>query len=61
MNALLHRYRHSFHLRIFLAMALVVFLFIPGAGYISYLQARKAIDDQMRQHAVEFGGMLIAK
>lgn len=51
MRELLRRCRHSFHLRLFLAMALVVFLFIPGAGYIAYLQARKAIDDQMRQHA----------
>jgi signal transduction histidine kinase len=51
MKQLLRRGRHSFHLRLFLAMALVVFLFIPGAGYIAYLQARKAIDDQMRQHA----------
>ncbi len=58
MNALLRRYRHSFHLRIFLAMALVVFLFIPGAGYIGYLQARKAIDDQMRQHAVSTVGQI---
>ena len=47
MKQLLRRGRHSFHLRLFLAMALVVFLFIPGAGYIAYLQARKAIDDHM--------------
>ena len=44
-------YRHSFHFRVFLALALIIF-FIPGTGYVGYLQARKVAENQMQQFTI---------
>lgn len=44
--------RHSFRIRVFLALALIIFIFIPGTGYVGYLQARKVAEKQMQQHAL---------
>lgn len=45
----LHR---SIQIRLFLALALITLIFIPGTGYFSYLQARKAVEDQMQLYAI---------
>ncbi len=46
----LNQYRQSFHLRIFLALVLIIVIFIPGTGYLGYLQALRAAEDQMEQY-----------
>ncbi len=43
-------YKHSFQLRVFLAMALIVFIFLPGTGYIGFLQASKVVENQLQQY-----------
>ncbi len=48
----LRKYRKSFHLRVFLALVLVIVIFIPGTGYIGYLQALKVAEDQMEQYTI---------
>jgi len=48
----LRKYRHSFHLRVFLALVLVIVIFIPGTGYVGYLQALKVAEDQMEQYTI---------
>ncbi len=55
---LFNRYRHSFHFRIFLALALVIFIFIPGTGYIGYLQARKVAENQMQQFTISMADQI---
>ncbi len=52
------RYRHSFHFRVFLALALVIFIFIPGTGYIGYLQARKVAENQMQQFTISMADQI---
>lgn len=47
----IHTYWHSFRLRIFLALTLVIVLGIPGTGYFCYLQAKKVAFQQMQQYA----------
>ncbi len=47
---ILLRYRHSFQVRVFLALALIIFIFIPGTGYIGFLQASKVVKNQMQQY-----------
>lgn len=47
---LVRRSVHSFQVRVFLALALIIFVFIPGTGYIGYLQAYKVVEDQMQQY-----------
>lgn len=42
----------SLQIRLFLALALIISIFIPGTGYFSYLQARKAVEKQMRHYAI---------
>jgi len=49
-KALVRRSAHSFQVRVFLALALVIFVFIPGTGYIGYLQAYKVVEGQMQQY-----------
>lgn len=46
------RYKHSFHIRVFLALSLIIFIFIPGTGYIGYLQAYKVVENQMQQFTI---------
>ncbi|MFH0782225.1 MAG: cache domain-containing protein [Pseudomonadota bacterium] len=46
------RYRQSFHLRVFLALVLVIVIFVPGTGYVGYLQALKVAEDQMEQYTI---------
>lgn len=49
---LFNHYLHSFHFRVFLALALIIFVFIPGTGYVGYLQARKVAENQMQQFTI---------
>lgn len=49
-RSLMRRSVHSFQVRVFLALALIIFIFIPGTGYIGYLQAYKVVEDQMQQY-----------
>lgn len=48
----LRKYRQSYHLRVFLALVLVIVIFIPGTGYVGYLQALKVAEDQMEQYTI---------
>jgi signal transduction histidine kinase len=38
--------------RLFVALAVIILIFIPGTGYFSYLQARKAVQNQMQNYAI---------
>lgn len=49
---LLFNIRHSIQARIFLALALITLIFIPGTGYFSYFQARRAVENHMRLYAI---------
>lgn len=51
----LGKIRQSFQLRIFLALVLIVMIFIPGTGYVGYLQALKIAKKQMEQYTVATG------
>jgi two-component system, sporulation sensor kinase E len=51
-KTLLTRSIHSFQIRVFLALALVIFVFIPGTGYIGFLQAFKVVENQMQQYTI---------
>ncbi len=42
----------SLQIRLFLALALIISIFIPGTGYFSYLQARDAVEKQMRHYVI---------
>jgi signal transduction histidine kinase len=53
-----NRYRHSFQFRVFLALALVIFIFIPGTGYVGYLQARKVAENQMQQFTISMADQI---
>jgi signal transduction histidine kinase len=46
------KWKHSFQGRLFVALTIIVLVSIPGTGYFSYLQARKAIENQMRNYAI---------
>lgn len=48
----IRKYRSSFQLRIFLALVLVIGIFIPGTGYVGYLQALKVAENQMEQYTI---------
>ncbi len=43
---------HSLQLRVFLALVLIIFIFVPGTAYIGYLQAKKTAEDQIRRYAL---------
>ena len=43
---------HSFQVRIFLALTMIIVIVIPGTGYFCYLQARKVSQHQMQQYAL---------
>ncbi len=43
---------HSFQVRVFLALTLIIVIVIPGTGYFCYLQARKVAEQQMQQYAL---------
>ncbi|MCP4021749.1 MAG: HAMP domain-containing protein [Desulfobacteraceae bacterium] len=45
-------FMHSFQIRVFLALTLVLFIFIPGTGYLCYLQAMRVTQKQMQQYAL---------
>ena len=49
---LLRSYRNSFHVRVFLALVLIIIIFIPGTGYIGYLQALNVAEEQMEQYTI---------
>ena len=49
---LLRSYRQSFHFRVFLALVLVIIIFIPGTGYVGYLQALQVAEEQMEQYTI---------
>lgn len=51
----LEKFRQSFQLRIFAALVLIVMIFIPGTGYVGYLQALKVAKNQMEQYTVGTG------
>ncbi|MCG8633116.1 MAG: hypothetical protein MI863_04765, partial [Desulfobacterales bacterium] len=46
------RFRHSFRIRIFLALTLIIILVIPGTGYFCYLQATRVIEKQLQEFAL---------
>ena len=48
-------FRQSFQLRIFLALVLIIMIFIPGTGYVGYLQALKVAENQMEQYTIGTG------
>ncbi|MCK5348685.1 MAG: hypothetical protein KAJ25_04815, partial [Desulfobacula sp.] len=43
---------HSFQVRVFLALTLIIVIVIPGTGYFCYLQARKVAEKQMQQYSL---------
>lgn len=43
---------HSFQIRVFLSLTLIIIIVIPGTGYFCYLQARKVAITQMQQYAL---------
>ncbi|MBC2705284.1 cache domain-containing protein [Desulfobacula sp.] len=43
---------HSFQVRVFLALTLIIVIVIPGTGYFCYLQARRVAEKQMQQYAL---------
>ena len=43
---------HSFQIRIFLALTLIIVIVIPGTGYFCYLQARRIAEKQMQHYAL---------
>ncbi|MBM9606629.1 cache domain-containing protein [Desulfopila inferna] len=50
--SLFQRYIHSFQIRVFLALSLIIFIFIPGTGYIGFLQAYKVVENQIQQYTI---------
>jgi len=52
MRLLPTRLRHSFRLRIFFALTLIVIIVIPGTGYFCYIQASRVIEKQMQEFAI---------
>lgn len=52
------RYIHSFQVRVFFALALIIFIFIPGTGYIGFLQAYKVVENQMQQYTIGTAGQI---
>ena len=51
----LGKFRQSFQLRIFLALGLIIVIFIPGTAYIGYLQALKVAQTQVEQYTIGTG------
>ena len=43
---------HSFQVKVFLALTLIIVIVIPGTGYFCYLQAQKVAEQQMQQYAL---------
>lgn len=46
------RFMHSFRIRIFLALTLIIVIVIPGTGYFCYIQATRVIEKQMQEFAL---------
>ncbi len=44
--------QHSFQIRVFLSLGLIITIFIPGTGFLAYHQARKAIEKQMHHYSI---------
>ena len=45
-------FRHSFQVRVFLSLTLIIVLVIPGTGYFCYIQAKNVALAQMQQYAL---------
>lgn len=52
LKRILRKLRQSFQLRIYLALVLIILLFIPGTGLVSYLQALRVAEKQMQQYTI---------
>ena len=52
LKRIIRKLRQSFQLRIYLALVLVILLFIPGTGMVSYLQALRVAENQMQQYTI---------
>ncbi|RTZ99804.1 MAG: hypothetical protein DSY90_00470 [Deltaproteobacteria bacterium] len=55
------RFIHSFQFRLFAALALMIFTFIPILGYISYLQGKKAAETRIEQYALNTATRIAAR
>ncbi len=55
------RFIHSFQFRLFAALALMVFTFIPILGYLSYLQGKKVAEAQIEQYALSTATQIAAR
>ncbi len=49
---------HSFQVRIFLALTLIIVIVIPVTGYFCYLQARNVAEQQMQESALDTAIMI---
>jgi len=54
-------YRHSFQLRLFVAITGMTILFITATGYFSYLQGKKTIENQIEQYTVGTAEQIAAR
>ena len=52
LKTILRKLRQSFQIRVFLALVLVILIFIPGTGLVSYLQALRVAENQMQQYTI---------
>ncbi len=43
---------HSFQVRVFLSLTLVILIVIPATGYFCYLKAREVVERQMQQYSL---------
>ncbi|MEN8245760.1 MAG: cache domain-containing protein [Thermodesulfobacteriota bacterium] len=50
--AIFRAYQRSFQFRLLTALTLISFIFIPAMGYVSYLQGKKTVEKQIRQHSI---------
>ncbi len=55
------RFIHSFQFRLFAALALMIFTFIPVLGYLSYLQGKKAAETHIEQYALNTATQIAAR
>ena len=50
--------RNSFQTRLFLALTLIISIFIPGTGYFSYLQTRIAVEKQIERYSIRMSSQI---
>jgi signal transduction histidine kinase len=55
------RFIHSFQFRLFAALALMIFTFIPILGYLSYLQGKRVAEAQIEQYALNTATQIAAR